>query len=568
MRTWIALVLCFAACGFAELQPAQDQPAQNQPAQNQPTRDLDVFRVNTQLVEVDVVVHSKTGPASGLKKEDFTILDNGKQQTISIFSVQSRDARATQKASALPPGVVSNRLTRAGEEPRTATVVLWDALNSEMQDQAWVQSQVVKYLGSMSPGDPVAVYILVKTLRVVQDFTDDPIRLIQALARKGAEQSADLSAPDLTDLVSQINNPILAAFSADGGASVAALQSLATNTAAEMTDYALRDRVYITQAALEAIAEHLSGLPGRKKLAWISGSFPGITLDQRSRVGGTQIEVQDFGPQINHAIRALNGANVAVYPIDPRGVTTGFSISGAPVVNPTIPAKTVSAGGLTAPGIETMNLLAGGTGGEAFYATNDAAGAIQKVMEDDRVIYHLGFYPVDQKLDGSYHNLSVKVGRKGADKVDVRARKGYFAVDAKTSDNGHWRELVNESMQNPLEATRIGLRASALPLEKEPGVYRLEVTLDLDNLHLEHQKDRWVAKIAFGTLLLPSESMKGSLETIRLSLTEDRLRASLKNGYTLRRRVVAGDVSGRLRVVLEDAATGAIGSVSVPIGKQ
>jgi hypothetical protein len=62
--------------------------------------------------------------------------------------------------------------------------------------------------------------------------------------------------------------------------------------------------------------------------------------------------------------------------------------------------------------------------------------------------------------------------------------------------------------------------------------------------------------------------MKGSLETIRLSLTEDRLRAALKNGYSLRRKVVTGDASGHLRVVLEDAATGAIGSVSVPIGTQ
>jgi VWFA-related protein len=564
----ISLFLCFAAGGFA----------QNNPAQNQAKPDSNIFHVNTQLVEVDVVVHSKAGLVSGLKKEDFTILDNGKEQTISVFSVQSRKGR-TQSASALPAGVVSNRLTQSGDEPPSATVILWDALNTEMQDQAWVQNEVKRYLRTMNPGDPVAIYILVKTLRVVQDFTDDPFVLAQGLEHKGAEQSADLSAPDLTSLTSQINNPLLTALSggnpsppttpggSPGPASnpneapgLAALQNMATNTAKEMTDYALRDRVYITQAALEAIAEHLSGLPGRKKLAWISGSFPSLTQDSRTRVGESQIEVQDFGPQINHAIRALNGANVAVYPIDPRGVTSGYSNTAF--------SRSAGAGGLTAPGIDTMNLLAGGTGGEAFYATNDAAGAMQTIMEDDRVIYHLGFYPVDQKLDGSYHNLSVKVARKGAEKFEVRTRKGYFAVDAKAADNGHWREVLNESMQNPLEATRIGLRASALPLEGQPGVYRLEVTLDLDDLHLEHQRDRWVANIAFGTLLLPSESMKGSLETIRLSLTEDRLRASLQNGYTLRRKVVAGDASGHLRVVLEDAATGAIGSVSVPIGKQ
>jgi VWFA-related protein len=520
-----------------------------------------VFRVNTQLVEVDVVVDGKHGPAANFTKNDFTILDDGKPQQIALFSVQSSAARNGAKASPLAPGVVSNRLTRTGEEPARPTVILWDALNTETPDQAWVRNQVIKYLQTMNPGDPVAVYILVKNLRVIQDFTDDPLPLIQALRRTKAEQSADLSAPDLTDLQSQINNPMI-----EGGG-LALLQTNAMAAASEMTDYALRDQVYITQAALEAIAEHLSGLPGRKKLVWISGSFPAIQLTQRSTLGLAGNEYLDFGPQINHAIRALNGANVAVYPIDPRGVASGaLPAAVGPTQHETSGA--LARASLTAPGIDTMNLLAGGTGGEAFYATNDATGAIKSILEDGQVTYRLGFYPSDEKMDGSYHSISVKVAHKGTPIEDVRARKGYFALDAKNSANGHWRERLNESMQNPLEATQLGLRASATPVKDAPGVYNLEMTLDLEGLHLEHQKDRWVATIAFGTLLTPSESTKGSLETIRIALTEDRLRASLKNGYSLRRKVVAGDACGHLRVVLEDAATGAIGSVSVPIGKQ
>ena len=77
-----------------------------------------VFRVNTQLVEVDVVVDGKHGPAANFTKNDFTILDNGKPQQIALFSVQSSAARRRgAKASPLAPGVVSNRLTRTGEEP-------------------------------------------------------------------------------------------------------------------------------------------------------------------------------------------------------------------------------------------------------------------------------------------------------------------------------------------------------------------------------------------------------------------------------------------------------------------
>jgi VWFA-related protein len=530
-----------------------------------------VIRVNTQLVEVDVVVDGKHGPAANLTKSDFTVLDNGKPQQIALFSVQSAAARNGAKASPLPPGVVSNRLTRTGEEPASPTVILWDALNTETSDQAWVRNQVIGYLRTMQPGDPVAVYILVKNLRVIQDFTDDPFPLIQALRRTNAEQSADLSAPDLTDLLGQIANPMLAALvggpnQATAQAAIQLLQTNAQAAASEMTDYALRDQVYITQAALEAIAEHLSGLPGRKKLVWISGSFPAIQLTQRSTLGLAGNEYLDFGPQINHAIRALNGANVAVYPIDPRGAASGaLPASAGPKQHDTSGA--LAPASLTASGIDTMNLLAGGTGGEAFYATNDATGAMKTIMEDGQVMYRLGFYPSDEKMDGAYHSISVKVAHKGTPIEEVRARKGYFALDAKNSANGHWRERLNESMQNPLEATQLGLRASATPVKGAAGVYELEITLDLDGLHLEHQKDRWVGSIAFGTLLTPSESTKGTLETIRLSLTEDRLRAALKNGYVLRRKVVMGERAANLRVSIEDTSTGILGSVSVPFDR-
>lgn len=554
--------------------------------------DPSLFKVNTQLVEVDVVVDGKNGPIATLTKDDFTILDNGKPQPVSLFSVRAKTGPASAGNSSagrnsaqpapLPPGVVSNRPTRLGED-FIPTVLLWDALNTETADQAWVRSQVINYLLTMRPGDPVAVYILVRNLHVIQDFTADPLPLIEALRRTNAEQSADLSAPDLTAALGQIASafqagPYGASSGAAGSAAIQAMQNLqamAVTTGKELTDYALRDQVFVTQAALEAIAEHLSGLPGRKKLVWISGSFPALTADQRNRVAGlaagysaniVDTEVLDFSPQINHAIQALNGANVAVYPIDPRGVASGAeSASTAPSHTGANTGGGLAAASLTAPGIDTMNLLAGGTGGQAFYASNDAMGALKTIMQDGEVTYRLGFYPTDAKLDGTYHTLSVKVARKGPQIARVGARKGYFALDAKNSADGHWRDRLNESMQNPLEATQLGLRASASPVKGAPGIYDLEITLDLDGLHLEHsQSGRWTGAIALGTLFSPTDTTKGSLETIRLNLTESRLKAALKDGYVLRRKVAVGDRAGSLRIVIEDAATGTVGSVSVP----
>src|SRR5689334_19615122 len=108
-------------------------------------QDSQPIRVNTQLVQVDVVVRSHAGPIADLKQNDFTLFDNGKEQKIAFFTVQTPAQRANAPRSPLPAGVVSNRVNRAGSEPAGATVLLWDALNTEMQDQTWVRGQVMKY---------------------------------------------------------------------------------------------------------------------------------------------------------------------------------------------------------------------------------------------------------------------------------------------------------------------------------------------------------------------------------------------------------------------------------------
>jgi hypothetical protein len=278
-------------------------------------------------------------------------------------------------------------------------------------------------------------------------------------------------------------------------------------------------------------------------------------------VGSSQIEVQDFALEIGKAIRKLNEANIAVYPIDPRGLTTGIvdaSTRDAQVGTP-------GSGGLDNTGIETMLLFSKGTGGESFYGSNDLAGSMKKILADDEVVYSLGFYPVDQKPDGSYHPITVKVARKG---VEVRHRDGYYADDPAGTNLGNRHESVNAVMDNPLDATQIGMRATASPVKDRPGVYKLEVRLNTNELHLEHVKDRWVAKIQYATLFSPSASSKGTLETIQLNLTEARLRAALTDGYALHRLVDLGDRKGTLRIVVQDGGNGFSGSVRVPLPPQ
>ena len=189
-----------------------------------------------------------------------------------------------------------------------------------------------------------------------------------------------------------------------------------------------------------------------------------------------------------------------------------------------------------------MNLFAGGTGGRAFYMITDLAGAMKTAVEDSEVTYALGFYPGDIKLDGSYHSLSVKVARKG---VDLRHRKGYYATDLKQPTEKQRQESLNEIFATPLEATGIGMAARLDPNLRQAGVYQLTMTFNLQELHLEREKNNWVALIQLATYFPAAAKPNGTEESIKITLTEQRLRETLANGYTLQQTGVRGEPDGR-----------------------
>jgi VWFA-related protein len=407
-------------------------------------------------------------------------------------------------------------------------------LNTALEDQSWARQALVHFVDTLQSGDHFALYSLGKTLSVIQDFTDDPERLRRAARRAMPGASPDQTADDLAaDLL---------ATSPDLGDAIA--NGMQQNAIMSMQDMAQINRAVITTKAMELIAKHLQGLPGRKKLIWISSSFAAQTTDVRSHNGQNTIEHKEFGNEIDHAVRTLNAANVAVYPIDPT------------------PLKPPPDPGLFRPGIDAMNIIAGGTGGQAFYMINDVADAINAAVEDSEVTYALGFYPVDIKLDGSYHSLSVKVARKG---VNLRHRKGYYATDLKQPTERQRKESLNDVFDTPLEATGIGIAALLEPNARQAGVFQLTMSFNLQELHLEREKNNWVALIQLATYFPAAAKPNGTEESIKITLTAQRLREALANGYTLQRVMIVGDRKGDMRVAIQDQVTGAAGSVKLQL---
>ncbi len=156
-----------------------------------------------------------------------------------------------------------------------------------------------------------------------------------------------------------------------------AMQSFEQERVAFQTDL----RVTYTLNALNSIARSLSGYPGRKNLIWISEAFP-LSIDPNMELSGGDVfaGTRNYGTQIAEAADSLIDAQIAMYPIDARGLVassvfdasnSGRDRFGRSYSRPGRMATAISNESAQLHSVHgTMQEMADRTGGRAFYNTN------------------------------------------------------------------------------------------------------------------------------------------------------------------------------------------------------
>jgi len=331
-------------------------------------------------------------------------------------------------------------------------------------------------------------------------------------------------------------------------------------------DFFTSDRVVNTLASFEAIALHLSGLPGRKSLIWLSGGIPlTIGFDEMPQAGGT-FSTRDqriFSVEMDAAVRALNNSGVAIYPVDARGLMppTGFSAaSRTPPRNPPSLARQNA-------NQDAMLELASRTGGRAAYNTNDLARAIRRAVDDGRVTYTIGYYPADTAQDGKFRDVKVAVDRPH---VDVRFRKGYFALRPGTQTADARRREMRAAVWSPLDSTAIPIGARVDFLAEPPETINEFVQLDLSTLSFRKEDDRWKATIDIAYVQKDARGNPkgaGEVDNLAMALTDENYRRLLQQGFVRQHRSPRAPGATTLRIVVRDADSGSVGSVTVPLDK-
>jgi len=462
-----ALFMAAAAALVASSLMAQN----NEPA---PVSSGTTLRITSRAVLVDVTVTDRSGkPVTGLKRDAFSVLEQGKPQTISYFEEHNgaEEAKQDQKMvfPVMPPDVFTN--FSPIKPPAAVNVLLLDSLNTQPEDQMMVREQAKSYLKTLKPGSRIAIFVMGMKLSFVQGFADDPALLATALGyRKNdrPEQTPLLPSQSETRAEQMLGAMMSAqAGSGPGGTAGSPAMIAGITQFLDETHYAqASDREYRTVQNLQQLATFLGGFPGRKNLVWLSGSFP-LAL-----FGQTETR---FEAAVKKTINLLNAARVSIYPIDARGVvgnawftagnqdnpgnTSPSSFIGPP---PGVAAGSLNAGaggvsaslqnenmGLNA-SHETMDMLARATGGQAFHNSNRLGDAIGKAVAASAYFYTFSYTPTDRKMDGTFRNIDVQVN--GA-KYTLSFRRGYYALDqdlpgaAKSTEQ---QALETQAKQDPM----------------------------------------------------------------------------------------------------------------------
>ncbi len=399
------LVLCLslllgAFSGFAQ-RGAAGRP--NMGAKQAPTPAPYTIPVTVRRVVLDVVVKDANGnPVRGLRKKDFTVYEQKKQQEVRSFEEVdfSPPTNVTApKLPQLPPDTYMNVATTPEAGP--LYVIVYDAVHMEFDtedaedsgDQIQARKQLAEFLASKPAGTRFALFLMTCDMRLIQGFTTDPNKLLEAF--------------DVNRKQGHIPYKFL------------------------MGPNCGRADPTLPYMVMRFLGHYLEGLPGRKNLIWLSSHFPvdvpmfGL---QNQNVGNVMtpgadapMQAQGFDGNapttmgeswdakvMKQAIDALNAAQVSVYPVNVAG------------------AKIAAAQG----GIDTdADHIAAVTGGRAYYNTNDLKGAIEKATEDGANYYEMTYSPADMKEDGKQRTILVDVNHKG---YKLEYRRFYYAEDPDT----------------------------------------------------------------------------------------------------------------------------------------
>jgi VWFA-related protein len=542
------------------------------------------FAAGAKLVLVPTLVTDKSGNhISGLKQEDFTVLENGAEQKIATFEEITSDPHRLSRPK--NPNEFNNALA-GGASARRVTLIVLDLINTPFLDQANARKELLKYLTqSVDQREPTGLYTLTRSgVQVVHDFTSDPRILVAALHVVRGDSYEMVDSDETTEAITGTASPDGNSGAPSGasskssgsskGNSQAAVQGEAQKLQSMMEDSELNfksfeQRLAITYTldGLQTVAQALAGVPGRKSLIWASGGFPFNVSDNTMQLAPAGRDtLADVLPLYERTWQLLNDAEISLYPVDVKGLQV-VSMPSASLRNP---GKNYSRH-MQNRQFDTQSsflTFASMTGGRAYFGSNDLEKGFREAVNDSAEYYMLGYYIDRAQTKPGWRKLTVKAKREH---VEVRARSGFFVTNATIDPESGRNNDISSALQSPLDYTSLALVARWNKIEpgKEPGkkhvTYEMRlapdagVINDADNNHVALDFVA-MAKTPEGKAVDHPIGQK-----VDIHLTPERLSAIRQQGLVYRDALDLAPGEYTVRFVVRDDLSGRTGSVAAPL---
>jgi VWFA-related protein len=542
MTRTIRLLTSVAVVVGAVLTAAQEPQT---PAAPQPPV---TFRAEVNYVEVDArVVDGQGAFVTGLTGADFEVFEDGKPQKVAAFSLVNIPVERQQRPLFAKAPIESDVQTNVtGYDGRVYVLVLDDQHTNPLRaarTKAAARLFVQRYIGA---NDTAAVVFTSGRSDAAQEFTNSQGRLLAAVDKFVGRK---LRSSTLERLDEEVRTRGM------------------RQQGDRIDDMLDPERGLTARTTLESIrnlANYLGGISGRRKaIIYFSEGIDYDITDVFNNRSATVVM-----DTTRDAIAAATRANVAIYGIDARGLGAGMDdlieVGDLPADN----SLNLGTGAFATEarlGQDSLRVLSQETGGFAVVNQNDLAANFERVVADNSAYYLLGYYSTNERRDGRFRRIEVRVGRPG---LTVRARKGYAAargrVEAEKVDPKTAPEL-RAALVSPLPTSGLPLAVAAAVFKgaDQKGAVVISALVGARDLPLTEKDGTFhnSLEIVLTAADYAGKSYPGDRATLALNLKPDSVQRLRAGGFRILNQIDLPPGRYQLRVAAREANTSRAGSV-------
>ena len=515
-----------------------------------PARPGVTFRVDINFVEVDAVVTDRDGKfVRDLRADEFELIEDSQPQKLAAFSLVDLPVRKADppiaRTSPIEPDVQTNLDAFDGR----VFLILLDDLQTDFRRTGLVRAAASQFVRRfVGANDLVAVALTGGGARMGQDFTSSHPRLLAAIDRFSGQKIPSATLAGLDDYYVQRDMK-------------------SGRTARDTMDLERAHKARRTLATLRAAAQFLGNVHGRRKaVVWFG---EGVDYDIDS-LQGSGAMLRD---EMRATIAAANRGGVSFYGVDARGVGAGLDDA------IDIGRLPIDADNRLGPGTllnevrraqDFLRTVSDETGGFALVNQNDLNAGFSRIIQENSSYYLLGYYPTNDRRDGKFRQLQVKVARPG---LEVRWRRGYTAPTGKSpgtspppSASTAASPEVRAAIDSPIPVSGLGLRVFAAPFAGPGKKAAVAVVVEFEPDGLAFVSKDGLQTEELEVVILPvdaaGKALDGTRDVAPMRLSPRTYEAVRAHGFRLTRRFDLAPGRYQLHVAARAANGGRSGGLT------